>query len=55
MTDETDETEDPTEAEEAALADFDIGFQARLENKPVEPDATPAWKKGWADADRSFR
>jgi hypothetical protein len=47
MHNELDEWDDPSEAEDAALADFDIGFQSRLENKPLEPGATRSWIRGW--------
>ena len=37
------------------LADFDIGFQARLDNLARDPLQTPAWQQGWDSADQDDR
>ena len=36
------------------LADFDIGFQARLDNQPCDLSQTSAWQHGWNSADREW-
>jgi len=40
---------DDREREEEELADFDIGFQARLDDEPLDETASEAWKRGWHD------
>ena len=36
---------DPAEVAEEELADFDIGFQARIDDLPLDPAATDAWRR----------
>lgn len=40
------------ERSEENLADFDIGFQARLDDQTRDPLQTPAWQQGWDSADQ---
>jgi hypothetical protein len=37
------------------LADFDIGFQARIEDRPLDPAQTEAWQRGWSAADEDLK
>lgn len=39
------------ELEPEDLADFDIGFQARLNDEPMNESASYEWRRGWRDAD----
>jgi hypothetical protein len=40
---------DAREREDEELAGFDIGFQARIDEEPLDETATVAWKRGWQD------
>ena len=46
---------DDREREEEELADFDIGFQARLDDEPLDETASEAWKRGWHDGGMDTR
>jgi hypothetical protein len=40
--------------EDTYLADYDIAFEARMEEQPSEFYATSAWRRGWQQADESL-
>jgi len=44
--------QDPEDKEN--LADFYIGFQARVDDRPFDPAASEAWRRGWESADRDI-
>jgi capsule polysaccharide export protein KpsC/LpsZ len=40
--------------EDNYLADYDQGFEARMQDQPCDIYATRAWRCGWQEADESF-
>jgi hypothetical protein len=36
------------------MADRDAGFEARLDNVPLNPKENAAWQQGWMEAERSL-
>jgi hypothetical protein len=41
---------DPNLIEDIALAEYEIGFDARVFGEPYQPDASPDWLRGWQAA-----
>ena len=38
--------------DDEALEDYEIGFQARVDDEPFNPEASEGWRKGWRAADQ---
>jgi hypothetical protein len=45
---------DQPDQEDVYLADYDIGFKARMREQPCEIYAIAAWRKGWQEAEESL-